>query len=668
MPFEKAFCFDVFSIEIQVVGNMVEQPEIMTGTSRFEANLAALAKLNQTQAETIAALAPKVEKRLYPVRPVADGFSDLTIPHPGSPGISLFTSSRPNEEIHAWLTETDLEQETIHAVIQLGFGLGYFSKAILQRLPEKGVLAIVEPDPIHFFTAFSRIDLTPLLLDKRVSLYVGQKAEKTVESIGGELEWGRFLSLPHRVLVTPLIRRLLPDYPSQFVTQWRDSLQRESMYRNARIEHSSTVVLHTTANADAVVRYPGISTLLGRFQHIPAALIAAGPSLEKSLDALKENQDRFIIACMNTAYPVLRRNGIRPHFVFAMDHQERNVRSFEKDNPSEETYLICDPRIDPRILQHFHPRVFLVSWRTTMETLGEPVPVEKIPVPKMSGNAVYLWLQSLAGEKGDVFGPGSVAVVGFHILSRLGCQPIILVGQDLAFTGDKRYADGTIFDDKSLPRDQTGVHQVSAVDGGVVETSDSLYLYRRLLEHEIARFKVPVYNTSFGALIMGTITSRLETLLPDIRPFKGRISDAIAALHETYVPQMDRIDMQRALESARKKLGAFSAEARTALELLPSDAISALSVEDKRELVGRLETVIANCAKNHREAFELLNELLQESHFKYEECRWRYLMQTDEDKIWDDKIHSQCMVLDEFVKQAEMLSTLFEEKILELDR
>ncbi len=647
---------------------MEEQLQNTSGESHFEKNLAALAALNPEQAKTIETLAPKVENRLYPVHPLQNGYVNLTIPSSSTRGYTLFTKDNPKEEIQSWINETDLDKESIHAVILIGFGLGYYPKAVLDKLPETGVLAVVEPDPIHFFTAFREVDLSNLLADKRLHLYVGQKPDKSVESVGKELQWGRFISLSYRLLVTPLMRRLQEDYISKFTTLWRDSLQRELMYRRSRIDHSSTVVLNTIANAGSIIQYPGINLLFHHFKNLPAVLVAAGPSLEKNLDILRENQGNFIIACMNTAYPVLRRNGIHPHIVFTMDHQERNVLSFDDDVPSPETYLVGDPRIDPRILHHFHPRVFLASWRTTTETLGEPAPVENIPVPRMSGNAVYLWLQSHAGSKGDVFGPGSGAVVGFHILARMGCQPIILVGQDLAFTEDKRYASGTIFEDKNLPRDEAGAHQVPSVDGGSLETSETLHLYRKLLEHEIARFKIPVYNTSSGALILGTITSRLQTLLPDLKISKTKISSFIESIHSSFQPKMDKIDLQRILEKAIKKLEAFSDEAKNALSQLPPDTLSSLSVEQKRQLVKQLEEAVARCSNKHLEAFELLNELLQESHFKYEECRWRFLIQTDQNQILNDKLQSQVMILDEFVKQADTLSTLFEEKIIDLDK
>ena len=634
----------------------------------YESNLAELKKLNSAQADMIAELTPKVEQRLYPILPLDNGYANIVLPSQEGIKYQLFNTPKPGEEIAAWLKSTDLGANREHAVILLGFDLGFYPHAILERLPPNRVLALVEPDPLLFFTAFHHRNLSKLFGDARVHFYVGQTVEKAVESVGSELQWSRFLSLPYALLVTPLLRRIRADYPRRFAETWRNALQRELMYRRSRIEHRTQVVVNTVANAEAIARYPGLATLFHQFYKIPAALIAAGPSLEKNLPLLQKAQNRLLLACVNTAYPVLRKNGIRPHLVFTMDHQERNALSFREDISSPETYLIADPRITPAVIRHFHPRVFLASWRTTTETVGEPVPVDQIPSPKMSGNAVYLWLQSLVGSKGDVFGPGSVAVVGFHILARLGCRPIILMGQDLAFTDDKRYATGTIFDNPNLPRDAEADHWVPSIDGGLLPTSETLFLYRRLLEHEIARFGISVFNTSSGAVISGTVTSRLENILKEIPDRIPDIHALIRSLHETYSPRMDRIDLQRALRRAIAQLSAFAEEAKKALGALPPDPTLTLTREDKRRMLARLEEAIQLCSSRHEPALELLNELLQESHFKYEDCRWRSLAQTDESAALDDKLLTLAMVLDEFVKQAVFLATLFEEEIAELDR
>ena len=631
----------------------------------FQKNLDALRALNAEQAAVIEELSPKAENRLYALKPHGEDYTNLYYPSDTASTFGLFSSQTPGAEIRNWLQSTEILTEKPHAVILLGFDLGYYPLKTLEHLPENGVLAIVEPDPILFFTAFHHVDISKLLSDKRVHLFIGQKINKAVECIGEELIWMRFLCLPYKIIVAPLLRKCLRNFPKEFTTFFRNAMQRELMYRKSRIEHGTTVVFNTIQNSEPIIESPGVNVLFDRFTHVPAVLAAAGPSLEKNIESIKSICNQAVIACVNTAYPILRRHGIIPHIVFTMDHQERNVRSFQDDSEAPGSFLITDPRVNPQIIRHFMPNVFFASWRSTTEILGDPQPLDQIPVPKMSGNAIYMWLQELTGEKGDVFGPGSVAVVGFHILARMGCTPIILAGQDLAFTDNKTYADGTIFDDKKMPQDADAAHYVRSTDGGMVPTSETLYLYRQLLEHEIARFNVPVINCSTGAVINGTITSTIESLVPQMPPIDLDFCSMLSELHEAFPSRVTFRDLQSKFRQGIYLLEKFSTAAKSTLNRVP-DSPGLLSPEEKRLLLEEIKSTISICSAEHQSALELLNELLQESHFEFEESQWQRIQVSGDNTLLDEEIHSSVRVLDAFARQATFLSTLFEEKLHEI--
>jgi hypothetical protein len=628
----------------------------------FEKNLDALKSLNLEQAKTIEALSPKVEERLFAIKPVGEKYANIYYPSDGISTFALFSSDKPEKEIQNWLFSTGIASGCPPVLLLLGFDLGFYPTKLLDYLPETSIAAIVEPDPILFFTAIHHTDLSRLLSDKRVHLYVGQKAANAVESIGTELKWGRFLNLSYKILVNPLLRKCQKSFATEFTTQFRNALQRERMYRNSRMEHGANVVINTVHNADFLIESPGVTCLWDQFQKIPAILVAAGPSLEKTVDQIRKAEDRALIVCVNTAYPILRRHGITPHIVITMDHQERNVLSFHQENTNTQSFLIADPRINPQITAHFMPRVFFASWRSTLEKIGDPAPLHNIPVAKMSGNAIYQWLQEMTGPKGDVFGPGSVTVVGFHILARMGCEPIILAGQDLAFSQDKAYADGTIFDDKSLPQDSQASHMVESTDGTMIPTSETLFLYRQLLETEIARFKVPVFNTSSGAVITGTISSTIESLLPQFIPFDTPPYDYLCQLHQANPSRIIYRDLQHKLREGIHYLDQFATTARASLAHIP-ETPSSLPVEQKKALLKDLKTCIATCTSEHLQALNLLNELLQETHFEFERSQWTLQFQKDENQLLDEEIHISTRVLDAFVRQASILASLFEEKI-----
>ena len=52
---------------------------------------------------------------------------------------------------------------------------------------------------------------------------------------------------------------------------------------------------------------------------VPFIIVGAGPSLNKNVEVLKEVGDKACILCLDSAYPVLEKHGIRPHFVASVD-------------------------------------------------------------------------------------------------------------------------------------------------------------------------------------------------------------------------------------------------------------------------------------------------------------------------------------------------------------
>ncbi|MFB3784733.1 MAG: 6-hydroxymethylpterin diphosphokinase MptE-like protein [bacterium] len=625
----------------------------------FEKNLATLKSVNPRQGEIIAGFAPKVEHRLYPVTPLGVGFFNVSVPRPPEPPAALFLTPEPRNELDQWLAEPLREAEWTHAVILLGFGMGYEAGRILAALPPRGILAMVEPDPLQFFTAFHHTDLTVLLGDPRAHLYVGQAADQAVESIGRDLEWSRFLNLPYRVWAIPLLERVHPGFARQFHEAWQAARQRAAQSRLDRIEYGKRIVVHTIANAGAVIRYPGASVLFHHFSGIPAVLIAPGSSLDKNFNLLRQLQNRLLIACVDAAYPFLRAHGVRPHLVFSLETPERVLLALQDDVPSAITYLAADPRAHPDMLRHFHPRVFLAAWHATREPLGRPAPLNRISEHVEPGNAVYQWLQSLSGPKGDVYGPGGAAAMGFHILARMGCQPIILAGHDLPLPGEPAMGEG----DASRPLEYPDVPVDSILEEAAATSNGAPGLYRQCLEHEIARFQVPVYNTSAGLIILGTITSRLESIFAELPNRVFDLPRQIAALHAPFKPRMDTIDLGREFARAVQRLEALVKTARAGLDLLPPDLEFNPAAGRGKDLLERLEQAVSLCHAGHTETLGWLEELLQLSRFEIEDNRWRAYWQSNEEARLSDQLYHQARLLDAYIGQARLLISLMEEQL-----
>src|SRR5690606_30756817 len=72
-----------------------------------------------------------------------------------------------------------------------------------------------------------------------------------------------------------------------------------------------------------------------------------------------------------------------------------------------------------------------------------------------------------------IFDASSIAIITLHLLHKLQCSPVILVGQNLAHRGRKNYADGAnvFFSNQVSEVHRKGILHVESVDGGQVETT-----------------------------------------------------------------------------------------------------------------------------------------------------------------------------------------------------
>ncbi|MBN2327539.1 MAG: motility associated factor glycosyltransferase family protein [Candidatus Omnitrophica bacterium] len=640
----------------------------MTDGPFFSQNIKALRLLNPNQADEVVAMSAKVSGRLYSVFSLQDEYVDFIWKSPPGDSFSLFQTKDPAGELQGWMDDLDLEKNFPHVILLLGFGLGYEAKRIVKTLPSQGILAIIEPDPYQFLTALHFVDLTILLESRQVHFYVGQEIEESIESIGTELHWGRFLNLPYRIAVSSFLRRTRQDFFKPFTLAWQEALQRELANRRSRVEHSESMVINTIANAEIILDRPGAPKLFNQLEGMPVILAAPGPLLNKSLKAIRDIQDQIVISCMHSAYSILCEHDIRPHLVFATDYYQDHAIPLSKYAPSPETYLIADPRIDPQIIRRFYPRIFLAAWRPGAETIGQPAPVEEIPAPSVRINAVYAWLQSLSGVQADVCGPASAAAASFHILARMGCKPLILAGHDPTSSAADHPFAGSALGDSSPTRDFEDAQHSAFVHGESPATGESPPRQSQFLEHEIARFQqIPVFNTSSGALIHGTIASRIESLFEDLVLRKSDITPHFDRLRQSYTPQADRIDLRRAIQEALIQLQEFIQYAKSALDILPLDPDRSLHKQEQRDLLKQLEKAVSICEKEHQSAMELLDDLLQETHFEFEDSRWQTLLFKDEKEVLNEKLRSHSRILDAFIKQAGLLSFLFEEKLEQLD-
>jgi hypothetical protein len=186
------------------------------------------------------------------------------------------------------------------------------------------------------------------------------------------------------------------------------------------IETSSQLFLQCASrNLERVAAVPSIEPLANLFSGRLAVVVSAGPSLDKNIHLLEQLQGRAIIIGINQTVSALRRAGIRPDLVVAIDPQNLAYQ-FEGVQPGEIGTLCLGASVADALFD---------------------VPADQIATfassPMPEG-----WIYEALGDKAALQSGGTVATAAIQIALHLGCSPIVLIGRDLALAGRKYYADG----------------------------------------------------------------------------------------------------------------------------------------------------------------------------------------------------------------------------------
>lgn len=161
---------------------------------------------------------------------------------------------------------------------------------------------------------------------------------------------------------------------------------------------------------------------VGKFKNIPAIICGAGPSLEKNVEVLRQLKDKALIFAGGTAMNALNAFGINPHFGFGVD-----------PFPAQFTRLLMNTAFETPFF-----------YRNRMNFHGaQMIHGPKLYYPGATGYPLAKWFDDQLGLSTPALDEGcNVINMSLSIAKELGCNPIICVGVDLAYSSGKSYSPG----------------------------------------------------------------------------------------------------------------------------------------------------------------------------------------------------------------------------------
>jgi hypothetical protein len=427
-----------------------------------------------------------------------------------------------DENLYAAKSEIDNENLPYNLKRELYFIIGLNGTEEIEYLIKNSnansYFIIIEPDPSFFYHVLNAKNLNFL-------------ARKNVKLIVQEVEHLQPILL--EICTSPLIKLLrnIRFYGTYFyrhndskklleIVRTVSSYFKRFIHRIGNsLDDSIRGLSNNLHNLSIISKSKNISLLKNKFKGVPAIIVSAGPSLDKNIKLLKDAKGKSIIIAADTIVQKLLNEGIIPDFMCSVERDEVVYEYFYKGQAIPENVTLCAPIVvDPKIINTF-PGKNIIGLKTD----------------------VYqdLWLGNLLNFNGDYFISmgSSCAHLAFGLAAHLGAEPIVLVGQDLAYSSDGKssHSTGTIYDEEGSEISQSlyqqEIFEVEGYYGKPVKTYDIWDMFRKWFETEITTKGLYVINaTEGGAKIAHTIQLSLKEVIEKYCKHEMFVSEVISEL------------------------------------------------------------------------------------------------------------------------------------------
>ncbi len=384
--------------------------------SFFESNLALLS----ARQPELAAQLQRITPNRVSVFPSASGLPTARFEKDSS-ALALHSRYDPLKEARQALKKND--PVGADYFVFLGFGLGYNLDALLEdNADPANHYFIIEANLEILRAAFEARDLGAILSLPHMHFAWPAAGTELAE------QWRRFFDpvqaqkniyithLPSVSLNADLYKAAVEMIQSQIFQTYTDI--------NTLVDKAEAFLNNFVENLPKAARAPGIAKFAGKFSGIPAVIVSAGPSLDKNIHELRGWEEKALILSTDTALKPLLAAGIDPHFVLTGDPSPVNYRHIQGAQ-SRKSFLVAEATAYPAAFDEFEGRTLSCIFESSsLRTLSD-----------------------LLGNKGTLRAWGSVATMALDFALLLQCNPIIFIGQDLAYTDGRTYCSGVCFEE-----------------------------------------------------------------------------------------------------------------------------------------------------------------------------------------------------------------------------
>ncbi|MDI3477379.1 MAG: hypothetical protein PWQ59_904 [Thermoanaerobacterium sp.] len=446
----------------------------------------------------------------------------------------LHSSYYPDKEAKEWVDTIEISDESI--LIIYGIGLGYHINYLLSRLSPNNRLILVEPSNEIFQFALNN-GYYDRFKNRENLYFISEESEEKLNVIlQAYIPWDNFENVVYKEFKQ--YSKVFNKYYEIFNKCLIEIINAMRINRNTALYFAEQWQSNFMENLEFVFRSVPVKSFFGVFKNIPAVIVSAGPSLDKNIEQLKEAKGKCVIICVGTALKALLKKNIEPDFVVSIDGGINNFKHF--DGCKIKSPLVYDLTLYPKILKEYEGPLIIAEIASTYTKLLS---------------------DKLSLDFGKLSTGPSVANLSLDFAYMLGCNPIVFIGQDLAYSDHRTHASGTTYE-KDRIKENSDEKEYIYVDGNYeknVLTDRVLLSFKTWFENYIYGHPDRTYinATEGGVLIQGTKIMKFKETIELFMKREINIKNEIDSILKDGKIKLDKrqIDtFRKEFEDAIKKL------------------------------------------------------------------------------------------------------------------
>lgn len=395
-------------------------------------------------------------------------------------------SMQPEKEI-AYLTR-GLQEKKDYLIVIFGVGNLRLLHEVMNKITKESRILIFEPNPYLLKYVLQNYDLSFLLDSNQVGLIFEYGSQHGLEQEifnYGVLQWGNLIK--NLCVIAPPNSYHYREKCRYIMKQFISAIDINIKKLGNCLEDILNGQENNYKNIDAIIESNKLEEIKNKFVGYPAIIVASGPSLDKNINILHEAQDKALIIACDASMNACKKYGVKPDAVASIERDIPTYQYYYKDKSFDDDLVLVGPSL-------LWPQIF------------EDFAGKKIITSKVNTGIEKWWKDNF--KSFEFLNQGmSSANVAFAYAKAAGCNPIILIGQDLAYTANKKHSKltHTEFEGENDSSESDGL-MTEDIYGNLVLTDDIYNMFRSWFEIQIMMNKElqVIDATEGGAKIHGS--------------------------------------------------------------------------------------------------------------------------------------------------------------------